>query len=564
MIIQNKITRTLVIVAVLFACLFGAQIDERVYTAGRRAENTIHAWVIFKNKGLSGDQLEIRISQIEVAMDNHTKYRRAKTRSKYLTDERDVPVYQEYVDRILEQGVEIRTKSKWLNAVSIATTKETLQLIAELDYVKEILPVYSGKRRSEIQNPISKKVGITDNAYGASFSQLEQINVIAAHEAGYTGQDVRVLMLDTGYYKDHEAIQNDKIIAEWDFINDDGETQNEFGDHTSQHNHGTATLSTLGGMMDGVLYGPAYNAEFLLAKTEDYPNEQPIEEDWYVAGLEWGEENGADIASSSLGYIDWYTLDSLDGLTAVTTIAVNIAIENGMIVTTAAGNEGENGILAPADAFDVITCGAVDSIGNLAYFSSRGPTADGRIKPEVCARGVATYCAGASYSEQYYEANGTSLSTPLIGGACAVILSAHPDWTPLMVREALMMTADNSENPNNQYGWGVIDVMAAINYDAFMDSSDEAFLPQQFSITNPFPNPFNSTVQFSVKVREEGRLTIDIINVQGEIVETILNNNVIKGNRDYVWDSGTTPSGMFFIRANLQNRTVVQKICLVK
>ncbi len=564
MIKQYKITQTFIITIVSFSFLFGAQIDEQLFNAGRRAENTIHAWVHFKDKGLSKGQLEDAIVQIEAEMDTHTKQRRVKTRSTHFVDEKDVPVFNEYIHRVIELGGEIRTESKWLNAVSISVTPEHLQPIADLECVEKILPVYAGKRREDIQNPISKKVVITDNAYGASFSQLEQINVIAAHNAGYTGQGIRVLMLDTGYYKDHEAIQNDKIIAEWDFINDDGETQNEPGDHQNQHNHGTYTLSTLGGRMEGVLYGPAYDAEFLLAKTEDYPNEQPIEEDWYVAGLEWGEENGADIASSSLGYIDWYTLDSLDGLTAVTTIAVNIAIENGMIVTTAAGNEGENGILAPADAFDVITCGAVDSMGNIASFSSWGPTADGRIKPEVCARGVATYCAGAYSPEHYFEADGTSFSTPLIGGACAVILSAHPDWTPLMVREALMMTANNSENPDNQYGWGVIDVMAAIHYDAFMDSSDEWNIPETFSITNPYPNPFNSAVQFSVKVLEEGRLNIDIINVQGEIVETILNDNVKKGIRDYVWDSGTTSSGMFFIRSSLQNQTFVRKICLVK
>ncbi|MFQ6610118.1 MAG: S8 family serine peptidase, partial [Fidelibacterota bacterium] len=243
-----------------------------------------------------------------------------------------------------------------------------------------------------------------------------------------------------------------------------GETQNEPGDPENSHNHGTYTLSTLGGSFEGQLYGPAYNAQFLLAKTEDVSQEVPVEEDWYVAGLEWGESLGADVASSSLGYIDWYTYEDLDGQSAVTTIAVNIAIENGMVITTAAGNSGSGGIIAPADAFEVLACGAVDSNGEIAGFSSWGPTADGRIKPDICARGVATFCADIVSPNSYREANGTSLSTPLVGGAAAVILSAHPSWTPLQVREALMMTADNVENPDNQYGWGVIDVMAAINY----------------------------------------------------------------------------------------------------
>ena len=135
-----------------------------------------------------------------------------------------------------------------------------------------------------------------------------------------------------------------------------------------------------------------------------------------------------------------------------------------MTVATAAGNYGDNGIIAPADAFDVITCGAVNVNGEIAGFSSHGPTADGRIKPDVCAQGVNTYCANTDDPSSYRTANGTSLSTPLVGGAVAVILSARPNWTPYMIREALMMTANNVDNPDNQYGWGVIDIMAAIDY----------------------------------------------------------------------------------------------------
>jgi subtilisin family serine protease len=175
--------------------------------------------------------------------------------------------------------------------------------------------------------------------------------------------------------------------------------------------------------------------------------------------------------------MDWLTFEDLDGETTVTTIAVTIAIENGMIVATGAGNNGENGIVAPADAFDVITCGAVNVNGEIGWFSSHGPTADGRIKPEVCAQGVDTYCANIDGPSSYRIASGTSLSTPLIAGAAAVILSARPSWTPYMIREALMMTADNVENPNNQYGWGVIDIMAAIDYFALSgDVNDDAIL----------------------------------------------------------------------------------------
>ncbi len=438
-------------------------LQERMTASG---ESDIHAWIYFIDKGFANRlEIEVALENILSDMDERTRWRRGKTRGNSLVDERDIPVNSGYVLSVTRTGAQIRVSSRWLNAVSVSATPGMIRQIAEFPFVKRIDPVFGGKRMDPPEeSPQYHDPGANRTEYGNSFDQLQQIGVIDAHATGYTGEGIRVLMLDTGFYKDHESIHTDQIIAEWDFINNDGNTQNEPGDPENAHNHGTYTLSTLGGSFDGQLYGPAYNAEFLLAKTEDVSQEVPIEEDWYVAGLEWGESLGADVASSSLGYIDWYTPEDLDGLTAVTTIAVNIAIENGMVITTAAGNSGEDGIIAPADAFDVITCGAVDWEGVLAWFSSVGPTADGRTKPEVCARGVSTWCADITSPSAYREASGTSLSTPLVGGAAAIILSAHPDWTPQMVREALMMTASNAETPDNQYGWGIINVMAALTY----------------------------------------------------------------------------------------------------
>lgn len=434
------------------------------YLGQNMSEPTVNIWIYFVDKNIS--DMESELTRIENSLSTKTKLRRNKTRSSSIVDIRDIPVSEIYISDVLDIGGELRTTSKWLNAISVSVQPDIINELAELSFIDKIDLVFRGKR---IEAETTADLDIQQNSntrteYGESFGQLDQINAIAAHDAGYKGQGVLVLMLDTGYYKDHEAMPGERIIAEWDFINNDGETQNEPTDPESSHNHGTYTTSTLGGAFDGQLYGPAYEAEFLLAKTEDVSQEEPIEEDWYVAGLEWGELLGADVASSSLGYIDWYTPEDLDGETAVTTIAVTIAIENGMTVATAAGNYGENGIIAPADAFDVITCGAVNVNGEIAGFSSHGPTADGRIKPDVCAQGVNTYCANIDDSSSYRTANGTSLSTPLIGGAVAVILSARPNWTPYMIREALMMTADNVDNPDNQYGWGVIDIMAAIDY----------------------------------------------------------------------------------------------------
>ncbi|MEE9161820.1 MAG: S8 family serine peptidase, partial [Candidatus Neomarinimicrobiota bacterium] len=163
------------------------------------------------------------------------------------------------------------------------------------------------------------------------------------------------------------------------------------------------------------------------------------------------------------------TYADLDGLTAVTTLGVQWATRLGMVVVTAAGNERRNSvwggyIIAPGDADSIITVGAVSVAGHLASFSSHGPTFDGRIKPEVVAQGVSVFCASSTGPDRYTFVNGTSLSTPLIAGSVALLLEAHPTWRPEDVRDALMATASRADQPDNDYGWGIPDVLAAMSH----------------------------------------------------------------------------------------------------
>jgi hypothetical protein len=558
------IRKTILFLFLGFLLSANPQVNENMLHAGLRSGGFYRVWIFFNDKTEGESTPDNVFQKVLDNLDDRARMRRSKVRHFSLVDNRDIPVSTKYIEEVRSSGILIRTVSKWLNAVSVSGTIEQLRSISGFPFVKKIDPVYGGKRKSPVQRSLLKsstEPGRSD--YGPSYDQLDQINVIAAHEAGYTGDGVRVLILDTGYYTDHEAIHEEQIIDEWDFINNDGETQNEEGDPDSQHNHGTSTLSVLGGWKDGQLYGSAYEAEFLLAKTEDVSQELPIEEDQYVAGLEWGESLGADIASSSLGYIDWYEFEDLDGMTAVTTIAVNTAIENGMVVVTAVGNSGTGGIVVPADAENVIACGAVDSDGNIASFSSQGPTADGRIKPEVCALGVSTYCAGVNSTSAYRYENGTSLATPLVAGAAACVLQAHPDWTPQQVREALMMTASDPENPDNQYGWGIIDVMGTINYQ-FMEIVNSVIVPVDYSISRPFPNPFNPMIHFNVSIFQQSNITLTIFDIYGKEVERLWSNNIVKGVYTIQWNADGVSSGVYFINLNGKNGSVNRKICLQK
>ena len=178
---------------------------------GYRHDDNYHAWIYFADKGLKTEA--DLVAALQLSMDNlneRTKQRRSKTRGLKLVDERDIPVPTEYTEKLRSTGVLIRTVSKWLNAVSVSGTLEQLRSISGFPFVKKIDPVYGGKRKSPVQRSLLKsstEPGRSD--YGPSYDQLDQINVIAAHESGYTGAGVRVLMLDTGYYTDHEAIHEE-------------------------------------------------------------------------------------------------------------------------------------------------------------------------------------------------------------------------------------------------------------------------------------------------------------------------------------------------------------------
>lgn len=473
-------------------------------------QEKVKVWVFFTDKGfVDMKSFQSAITKASNTLTPRAARRRTKVMKQSLVDFCDLPVNQAYIDRIMDFEAQFRHRSRWLNAASFEIPINELEEISKLSFVRSIKPVLAGKRKPvRIESPPDEPLqgkGSFDLNYGASYGQLQQLNIPAVHNMGYYGQGVLVCMLDTGFRKDHQAFQlaysEGRVLAEWDFVNDDGNTQNEPGDPSSAHNHGTLTWSALGGSASGYLYGPAYGADFILAKTEDVSMEQPIEEDNWMAGMEWADSIGAGVISSSLAYIDWYTYADMDGNTAVTTIAADIAAQLGIVVCNAMANAGPgSGTLhAPADADSIVACGAVYSDGEIAYFSSRGPSFDGRIKPEVCAQGVSTRCASASSPSTYTYASGTSLSTPLIGGAAAVILSAHPGWTPMQVRETLMMSGDHALFPDNNYGWGVPDILAAIQYsfhltgdvtgDELINVSDVIFLVNYLYKEGPAPSP---------------------------------------------------------------------------
>ncbi len=449
----------------------------------RQADDTWAVWVFFTDKALAGADLAAALDAAERSLPERTLKRRAKVKQagERLVDAGDLPLSVDYLDAVTATGVQSRQQSRWLNAASFDATREQIAAIARLPFVTKVSlvakffrpePQVTPEEKSAAQQAKDKAEAAAKGRwsldYGGSTAGLEQINVPPVHEMGLSGEGVIVGMLDSGFRTSHVALQNIPVVDQWDFVNDDGIVDDEPGDPMYSARHGTQTLSTIMGFKNGELVGSAYGASVILAKTEDIGDETPIEEDNWVAGLEWVESLGADLVSSSLGYYYWYDFSDLDGDTAVTTVAADAAVARGLGVFVSAGNERQNEdfphITAPADGDSVIAMAAVNLDGTIASFSSAGPTYDGRIKPDLSAQGVGNFVASYYEDSSYHTADGTSFACPLVAGVAVLMLERIPTLTPMQVREALRMTADRADIPDNDFGWGIVDAYAAVTY----------------------------------------------------------------------------------------------------
>ncbi|MBN1826502.1 MAG: S8 family serine peptidase [Candidatus Eisenbacteria bacterium] len=562
--------------------------ERLVDLAAERGDAPLKAWVFFTDKGITDAGAFGRaLSVAERALTGKAMLRRQKTqRGGFLVGHHDLPVIRAYVEQVLATGARQRALSRYLNGVSVEAPIETLRSIAALPFVRAVTPVRAGTREpARPDRPIREKPrGKTEKQfynlnYGSSLHQLEMMQVPELHDRGLDGSGVRICMLDSGFKRTHESLLSVNVIAERDFINDDGNTAPEAGDPSNQHSHGTTILSLIAGYRPGDLIGPAYNAEYLLGKTEDMSQEEPIEEDWWVEGIEWADSMGADLVSSSLGYNDWYAYEDMDGNTATTTVAADLAAWNGILVCVSAGNEGSGSwtyVTAPADADSVITVGAVWSDTIIASFSSRGPTYDDRIKPTLVAQGVYDYSASAYEDDAYGDCHGTSCSTPILAGAAALLLQANPSWNNMDLIETLKSTATQSASPDTAMGWGLIQVAAAL--DQITAVQNERDLIGWAGVPTPpvsrlaiaaAPNPFNPKVTLRITMSRAAVLSVRVFDARGSLVDTLYHDVTSAGETRIVWDGKDTrgrdvPSGVYFAHAVSEGSRTTEKLNLVR
>lgn len=521
---------------------------------------TISVWVFLTDKGVRppGPIRSDLVSERALA-------RRAKSLpADKLVDESDLPLDSSYVEAVSSRVTRIRHRSKWLNALSVEATPAQIDLLELLSCVREIDLVLK-RARSRVPDPergsppqtaIKKTGGATAVDYGFSLSQVSLENIPAVHATGNSAQGIIIGHFDNGVWLlAHEAFDSlrSHIIAQHDYV--DHKTSVAPYDMNSKYlGHGDATLSTLAGYKPGQIIGPAYGASFILARTENDSSETPIEEDNWAEAIEWAESLGVQVTSTSAGYFTYdapytsWTWQNMDGKTTVITRAAVMAARKGVIVVNSAGNDGDtragdpNTLFAPGDADSILTVGAVTSLGIRASFSSYGPTADGRTKPDVMAVGVDVYIASTTSVTAYDYSQGTSFSCPLTAGVAALVLKAHPEATAMQVINAIKMTATRASSPDRYYGWGIIDALAAINY----LGQSSGFPSKVFALLPNYPNPFNPLTHIQFLLPEKSEVTVRIFDILGRLVKTLAQGTYPPNSIPYelAWD-GSAASGVY-------------------
>ena len=372
-----------------------------------------------------------------------------------LYDISNYPLNDSYVNTVGSYSTEVFGESRWLNAIGIEATDDNAALISRLPFVARVQEIVSN---GTVANVMTEFKEIEEDNIDILTDQVKRFGGQHFIDKGIDGKGLRICVMDGGFPKvnTHPAFQhlrdNNQILKTYNFPN---KKEDVYGWNT----HGTMVLSCIAGIKeDGQKLGLATGAEFLLARTEIEP--EPFKEEvWWAQGAEWADKNGADIINSSLGYgKDRHWTKDMDG-TSYVAKAANKAVEKGILICNSAGNEGDDSrwmtIITPADAENVICVGGIDA--NLKdyrhiSFSSYGPTADKRRKPDVVAFGEAQV---ANPSGGFTSAFGTSFASPLTAGFCACAWQTKRDLTALQMKAEIQKSCDLYPYYDYAFGYGV-------------------------------------------------------------------------------------------------------------
>ncbi|WP_421825938.1 S8 family serine peptidase [Larkinella sp.] len=435
--------------------------------------------------------------------------------------EKDLPVNPAYVSALQQTGARIWFSSRWANAVLVETTETNLATIRALAFVQGVEGNRSigNARVGYVQltsNPQKNKLEQADpSVYGISSEQLIQIGVDKMHAQGYHGEGMMVAILDAGFRNANQVpflsplFQQNRVVGTYDFVRKETSVYED-------DSHGLNVLSIMAGYQANQLVGPAYQASYLLLRTEDAASETPVEEANWLFGAEYADSTGADVINSSLGYTTFddptqsHTYNDLNGQTTLVSRAARWAAEAGMLVVNSAGNEGNDTwryIGAPADVPTVLAIGSVDRNGVKSPFSSFGPSADGRVKPDLVALGSGTVLG--SPGGTVATGSGTSYSAPLVAALATGFWQANPRLTAQQVIACLRQSGSQFAQPNSELGYGIPNFERA-----------SAIAATDYSLLI-YPNPFTNADRLTVQWNEIPlNQTIDamVTNSAGQVV----------------------------------------------
>jgi len=445
------------------------------------------AWIFLNDKPLANNYLNNPLSMLsQRALDR-------RTRLNIVLDYKDVPIDVNYLNQIkTANGITYLSHSKWLNAIHVQGSENDIRSLLNFNFVDYIefanknIGIVNRPQPVEINNDNSN-IPFSNYDYGNGYEQIHMLNGELMHQQNYTGDNVLLAVIDAGFIDvDTDSFfQNISIVDVYNFVSNN---QNVY----QYSSHGTAVLSTIASNNPGQLVGTAPDIEVALYVSEDVSQEMPIEETFWARAAERADSLGVDVINTSLGYKTFdnsnynYTINDLDGNTSFISRAANIAVSRGISVVVSAGNSGNSlwaSIGMPADAEGVITVGAVDVNRTKAGFSSIGPTADGRIKPDVMALGLN---ASVYYNGVLTTSSGTSFSSPIIAGMVACMIQAYPNKTPAQIKQDLISISDRYANPDNEYGYGIPDFS---QYQITNIAPDD-----EIEVVNFYPNPVENYI----------------------------------------------------------------------
>ena len=476
-------------------------------------------------------------------------------------DIKDAPLHQPYITQITAAtGITVLAKSKWLNMLHISGTQTNIAALLGLSFVDHIQyakhslnPIVrptEPEQTQKVQKLAKSQESLASFTYGNSAAQIQMLKGDYLHQQNYTGAGKIIAVLDAGFPGVNTAAPysrlrtNGLILGGYDFVNNS--TNFYTGDQ-----HGAEVLSTMGGY-DPNLVGTAPDAKYYLFITEDAPTEKPIELTNWVEAAEEADRLGVDVITSSLGYFGFdntaysYTYANMNGQVSVASRAVDIAFAKGMICVISAGNEGgtaEPHVGTPGDAVYSLTVGSVTSARVKSGFSSIGPSADARIKPDLMAMGSAAVVSTPTGT--ITTANGTSFSCPILAGAITSFWSAFPNKTNSQIVQLVRASADRYAAPNNNYGYGIP------NFQTATTLSVPEFSANIFSL---YPNPATNEIE----IKSSDNIIGSIIKFYNNLGQLVLEKSIDAQTQKISLQS--LNSGVYYYNIASAERTLYGKL----